>query len=92
MTFREYETDDGDGDDDWGDVESESDEDSGDEPTVPCPYCRCEILEDSPRCPSCERYISEEDQAGPRRPVWVIATALLCLAIALWASCSPSRN
>lgn len=64
--------------DDW------NDDDSADEPTVPCPYCRREILEDSPRCPHCERYISEEDAAPPRKPLWGIVTALICLAIVLW--------
>ena len=59
-------------------------DDADDEPTVPCPYCRREILEDSPRCPYCERYISDEDHAGPSKPVWVIVTALICLGIAIW--------
>ncbi|MFM8633633.1 MAG: hypothetical protein ACKOEX_02295 [Planctomycetia bacterium] len=74
-------------DDDWDDEAPDHDEDSdhsGDEPTVPCPSCRREILEDTPRCPYCERYISDEDHASPRKPLWVIATALICLAMALW--------
>lgn len=64
-------------DEDWAGDEADE------EPTVPCPYCRREMLEDSPRCPHCERYISEEDHS-PRKPMWVIATALACLALALW--------
>lgn len=71
-------------DDDWDEDESDLGDDSGDEPTVPCPYCRREILEDSPRCPYCERFISEEDHAPPGKPLWVIVTALICLAMALW--------
>jgi hypothetical protein len=76
---------DDDEDDDW-DPEDDADfgDDSDDEPTVPCPYCRREILEDVPQCPYCERYISDVDQAGPRKPLWIIATALVCLAAALW--------
>ena len=66
--------------DDWED----DGDDSGDESTVPCPYCRRDILEDTPRCPYCERYFSEEDHAGPGRPAWVVVTALVCLAIAVW--------
>jgi hypothetical protein len=71
--------------DEW-DAEDDADigDDSDDEPTVPCPYCRREILEDSPRCPYCERFISAEDHAGPKKPLWIIATALVCLGIALW--------
>jgi len=72
-----------DDEDDWEDTLSIG-ADSDDEPTVPCPYCRRDILEDSPRCPYCERYISEEDHAGPSKPVWVILTALICLGIAIW--------
>lgn len=73
-------------DDDWDDdgTDSGDDHDSDDEPTVPCPSCRREILEDSPRCPYCERYLSAEDHAAPRKPAWVIVTALVCLAVALW--------
>jgi hypothetical protein len=71
--------------DEW-DAEDDADigDDSDDEPTVSCPYCRREILEDSPRCPYCERYISAEDHAGPKKPLWIIATALVCLGVALW--------
>ena len=73
-------------DDEWEDEDTDADTgaDSDEEPTVPCPYCRREILEDSPRCPYCERFISAEDHAGPRKPLWIIATALVCLGIALW--------
>lgn len=79
-TYRDQDED----DDDWEDDEGDVDADSDDEPTVPCPYCRREILEDSPRCPYCERYISAEDHAGSPKPLWVIATALACLGIAIW--------
>lgn len=75
--------------DDW-DEEDPADADDADaddrdtEPTVPCPYCKEEILEDSPHCPYCERYLSEEDLAAARKPLWVILTALVCLGIAIW--------
>lgn len=84
MMFREYDSDEADGEDGWDDIENDSGEDSGDESTLPCPSCRREILEDSPRCPYCGRYLTEEDHAGPGKPVWVIATALVCLAMAVW--------
>jgi hypothetical protein len=59
-------------------------DDADDEPTVPCPYCRREILEDAPRCPHCERYISAEDHAAPGKPLWVVVTALILLGMAVW--------
>jgi hypothetical protein len=79
-----YRDDDEDEADDWDDEAEDSDADSDDEPTMPCPYCRREMLEDSPRCPHCERYISAEDSPPSGRPVWVVVTALVCLAIAVW--------
>jgi len=73
-----------DAEDDWGDDEADDGDDvddAEDEPTLPCPSCRREILEDSPWCPYCERFISPEDHAHPRKPVWVILTALICLGV-----------
>jgi hypothetical protein len=73
--------------DEWDDDEADygdNPEDDEDEPTVPCPYCRRDILEDSPYCPHCERYISEEDHASSGKPLWVIATAVICLGVAIW--------
>jgi len=70
--------------DDWDEGDPDDADDSGNEPTVDCPYCNEEMLEDSPYCPHCERYISEEDHAGQKKPLWVILTALVCLGIAIW--------
>ena len=77
-TDDDYDYDDYDYDDDG------SSDDGDEEPTVPCPFCGLEMLEDSPRCPSCGQYISAEDSPGPTKPLWVIATAIVCLGIALW--------
>ena len=64
--------------DDWDDQDD-------DEPTVPCPYCRREIFEDSVRCPHCGEYISEEDAPPGKKPWWIIVGALLGLAaILVW--------
>lgn len=58
-------------DDEEGYGDDEGDDEDG-EPTVPCPYCGREILEDSPRCPHCERYVSQEDAPRPAKPWWLI--------------------
>ncbi len=76
-----------DDDDEWDDDGSEAGndtEDSDDESTIPCPYCRREIIEDTPRCPYCERYISDENLPLRRQPLWIIVTALICLGVAIW--------
>lgn len=67
----------------WDDEELDDDldADDDDEPTVPCPYCRREILEDVERCPYCERYISDEDAPAPAKPWWIIVGTLACLYI-----------
>jgi len=56
-----------------------------DEPTIPCPFCRREIHEDSQRCPYCEQYISAEDVPPASKPAWLIAGIIICLLIVgLW--------
>jgi hypothetical protein len=69
---------------DFDDQEEEYDVDRyGDdsEPTIDCPYCGKDILETTPRCPHCERYISEED-FRPRKKSWlIIVGAGLCLYV-----------
>ena len=71
-------------DDDWDTEDDQGDDSDDGEPTVPCPYCRHEILEDSPYCPSCDRYLSADDHAASRKPVWIMATTLICLGVAIW--------
>jgi hypothetical protein len=75
---------------DWDEEDSGEDRweegpvsEEGEEPTVPCPYCRREIHEDSSRCPYCEQYVSEEDALPSRKPWWLVGGALLCLLIVL---------
>ena len=51
------------------------------ESTIPCPYCKREIHEDSQRCPYCSQYISEEDAPPSRKPWWIVVGALLCLYV-----------
>lgn len=89
MRYANHDRDDDQDDDqdtegDWDNDEAEDDGD--DESTVPCPFCRREMFEDSPRCPSCGEYVSAADFARNGRPRWVLVTAAVCLAIAvLWA-------
>jgi hypothetical protein len=68
-------------DDQW--PPGENDEETDGAPTIPCPYCRREIFEDSPQCPHCGQYISAEDSPLARKPWWLIIGVLLCLA-AIW--------
>lgn len=56
------------------------DEDDGDT-TIPCPYCKRHIHEESQRCPYCGNYLSEEDVAPARKPWWIIMGALLVLYV-----------
>jgi hypothetical protein len=61
----------------WDDNDGEFDV----EPTIPCPWCGREIHEDAPRCPYCERYLSDEDAPPPRKPWWVMVGTAACLYI-----------
>ena len=59
--------------------------DDDEEATVPCPYCRHPIHEDSPRCPACGNYISAEDAPHASKPWWIVVGALLALyAVYRW--------
>jgi hypothetical protein len=61
-------------DDDWQAADD-------DEPTIPCPYCHREILEDAERCPHCEQYISKEDAPPARKPWWIVIGVIACLYV-----------
>ena len=63
--------------DDGSDVDDSAVDD--DEPTIPCPFCKAEIWEDAPRCPRCGNELGGADMPAPRRPWWVLITALLLL-------------
>lgn len=59
--------------------------DDADEPTIACPYCGVEVHEDSPRCPSCENYLSREEVSSSGLPTWMIVGAVLAfLAMLTW--------
>ena len=49
--------------------------------TDACPYCSEEIYDDANWCPYCTNYISREDAPSLRRPGWLVAGVILCLAI-----------
>jgi hypothetical protein len=70
---------DGDAPEDFADEESNGD----DEPTIPCPYCGQDIHEDSPRCPHCENYLSQEDSPPAPKPWWFLIGAGLGLLVFL---------
>jgi hypothetical protein len=59
----------------WDDDRDDAEDDE--ESTIPCPYCKRPIHEDSQRCPHCENYISKEDAPAARKPWWIIVGALL---------------
>ena len=71
--------------DDFGDTVDgdEVDEADEEEPTVPCPYCRRQIHEESLRCPYCEQYISTVDAPRVPKPWWLVIGVAACLYVML---------
>ena len=96
-TWRDH-SDDEDDPDDWDDDDAERDYDPDDPetypaglyddpelPTVPCPYCGAEMLEDAEQCPRCGKYISREDvPAQPRSGIWIVLVILALFAVVIW--------
>ena len=75
-------------DDDWeddrDDAEWTPDEDDEDE-TVPCNHCGRAIYEGAEQCPYCGNYVSEEDEPRQAKPLWIVVSAVICLAVViLW--------
>lgn len=78
MRGTDWEPDD-DTDENWSDDES-------DILQTECPYCGESMYEDSPRCPACGRYLSQEDSPRERKPAWILITAVVLLIVMLsWA-------
>ncbi len=70
--------------DDEGEDEAEDwDHDPDEDETMPCPYCRADVYDDAEQCPSCGKYLSRED-APWRKPWWVVAGVMACLAMVTW--------
>jgi hypothetical protein len=60
--------------------------DDDDSDTVPCPYCKRLVYEDSERCPNCGNYLSAEDAPRQTPPLWIVIGTVAALAVAvLWA-------
>jgi hypothetical protein len=74
---------------DWGDGDNPDDqnedvdysEDEDDDLCFPCPHCGRRILEESERCPYCEKYLSKEDAPPTRKPWWIWLGVLTCLYV-----------
>ncbi len=68
-----------------------------DESTTACPFCGEDIYDDAERCPECGNYIAWSDADGDqptpsqftKRPLWIIATAVLLIYAMLHAYVWP---
>lgn len=67
----------------WDDDAAVDADDSVGEPTVPCPACGREMLEDCDHCPTCGHWRDGADATSASRPAWVVAAAIVCLAAAI---------
>ncbi len=65
------------------DRDDDPDENDQDDGYIDCPYCGETMLEDAGHCPSCDRWITDEDLPKPAPSLWIIVGIALCLAVAL---------
>ena len=78
----DYDNDDSDPDPE-GPNESDVDKDMDDN-TMPCPYCKRAIYEESEFCPHCGKYITAED-APMTKPIWLVVAVIACvIGVLLW--------
>jgi hypothetical protein len=74
-------------DDDFEDGEDWYDDESADEPTVPCPECGEPVAEIADRCAACGYWLTESDRRRLTRhattPTWVKLTAAVVLVAML---------
>ncbi len=92
-TLRSTRHEDPEDDDDWDDGDDYDPDDPETYPsglydddgpaTVPCPYCRADILEDAEQCPKCGEYISQEDapRGGFSTRGWLLMILMLLAAV-----------
>lgn len=74
-------------DSDWEADDEDWDDDDAESLQVDCPYCGEQMYEDSPRCPACGKYRSEEDAPPQKKPAWIMITAVILLVLMLaWAA------
>lgn len=92
----DFEDDDFEDDDSYANDSDDADVDTeADESTMACPLCGEDIYDDAERCPECGNYIawSDAEQRAPsqftKRPLWIIATAVLLIYAMLHAYVWP---
>jgi uncharacterized protein (DUF983 family) len=70
-----------DDDRDEGPIEQDLIDEENDDLCYPCPHCGRRILDESERCPYCEKYISQEDAPPARKPIWFVIGVIACLYV-----------
>jgi hypothetical protein len=74
----------------YDDDEDDQADDPDDVGTIPCPYCGEAMLEMADYCPSCDRWITEEEKPGRKRlPSWGAIIIVLLLVAFLFAALRP---
>jgi hypothetical protein len=72
-------------DDDQEDLEFSNPAADADTDTIPCPHCQAAIFDEAEQCPECGTYLSAEDAPPQRKPWWIVAGTVACLAVVyLW--------
>ncbi|HYV35251.1 MAG TPA: hypothetical protein VE988_06080 [Gemmataceae bacterium] len=82
MPYRGDDTDELD-DREWPEPDHSDDPDGGVE-TLPCPFCKAPVYENTERCPHCENYLFYDGPSSPAKPLWFLAGVVICLGVVIY--------
>lgn len=67
-------------------IDWQTDDDDLDDGYVSCPKCGGMMLEAADYCPECHQWITDEDRASQKKPVWVYLVLAVILAATILAA------
>lgn len=75
-------------DSEWDDEFDETEDDGAETCVTTCQHCGREMYEDSPQCPSCGLYATQEGRSAEPKPRWqTLGAVAAVVAVLTWFLC-----